>query len=79
MVSGSPAAEPLGQAPSQPRPPYAAGRQSEPADPPADIPLSRPLDLRAEMAEPSARERTTAAAEDVLSAAKSMFHAVLPK
>ena len=47
--------------------------------PPADIPLSRPLDLRAEAAEPSARERTTAVAEDVLSAAKSVFHAVLPK
>ena len=28
--------------------------------PPADIPLSRPLDLRAEAAEPSVRERTTA-------------------
>ena len=47
--------------------------------PPADIPVSRPLDLRAEVAEPSVRERTTAAAEDVLSTAKSMFHAVLPK
>jgi hypothetical protein len=45
--------------------------------PPADIP-SRPLDLRAEAAGPLARERTTVA-EDVLSAAKSMFHAVLPK
>ena len=41
--------------------------------------LSRPLDLRAELAEPSVRERTTAAAEEVLSTAKSLFHAVLPK
>nr|WP_291866905.1 hypothetical protein [Bradyrhizobium sp.] len=44
--------------------------------PPADIP-SRPLDLRAEAGGPLARERTTVA-EDVLSAAKSVFHAVLP-
>lgn len=52
--------------------------------PPADIPSapsgssSRPLDLRAEAVDPSARERTTVA-EDMLSAAKSVFHAVLPK
>ncbi|MDP1865015.1 MAG: hypothetical protein Q8L13_01565 [Bradyrhizobium sp.] len=45
--------------------------------PPADIP-SRPLDLRAEAAGPLGRERTTVA-EDVLLAAKSVFHAVLPK
>jgi hypothetical protein len=65
---------------SQPRPPYAA---SAPIDdprrptPPAEIPLSRPpLDLRAEGAE--SKEHTTVA-DDVLSAAKSVFHAVLPK
>jgi len=51
--------------------------------PPADIPEaapppSRPLDLRAEAAEPARREHTTVA-EDVLLAAKSVFHAVLPK
>jgi hypothetical protein len=49
--------------------------------PPAEIPTARPpLDLRAEMAEP-ARQKTekTSVAEDVLSAAKSVFHAVLPK
>ena len=50
--------------------------------PPADIPAtgspSRPLDLHAEMTERPAREHTTVA-EDVLSAAKSVFHAVLPK
>jgi len=34
---------------------------------------------RADVAEPSVRERTTAVAEDVLSTAKSLFHAVLPK
>ena len=52
--------------------------------PPADIPLSsslasRPIDLRAEAtAEPAPREHTSVA-EDVLSVAKSVFHAVLPK
>jgi hypothetical protein len=70
---------------SQMKPPYTgASRIDDPRrpTPPADIPdaspASRPLDLRAEAAEPSAREHTTVA-EDVLSAAKSVFHAVLPK
>ena len=79
MVSGSPAGEPHGQAPSQARPPYAEASNPNRPTPPADIPLSRPLDLRAEVAEPSVRERATAAAEDALSTAKSIFHAVLPK
>ena len=79
MVSGSPAAEPYGQAPPQARPPYAEASNPNRPTPPADIPLSRPLDLRAEVAEPSVRERATAAAEDALSTAKSIFHAVLPK
>jgi hypothetical protein len=68
---------------SQIKPPYTgAVRIDDPRrpTPPADIPAaaSRPLDLRAEAAEPPAREHTTVA-EDVLSAAKSVFHAVLPK
>jgi hypothetical protein len=46
--------------------------------PPADIPVSPPLDLRAEATEPVAREHRNVA-EDMLSAAKSVFHAVLPK
>jgi hypothetical protein len=79
MVSGSPAAEPYGQAPPPARPPYADASNPNRPTPPADIPLSRPLDLRAEAAEPSVRERATAAAEDALSTAKSIFHAVLPK
>ena len=64
----------------QGRPPYAANASADPRrpTPPAEIPLSRPLDLRADMAEPSVRERPSVA-EDVLSAAKSVFHAVLPK
>ncbi len=61
------------------KPPYAAAaRIDDPRrpTPPADIPSS-PLDLRAEGSEPLSRTRTTA--EDVLSAAKSVFQVVLPK
>ena len=84
MVSGSSAGEPFGRAssshaPSQARPPYAEASDPNRPTPPAEIPLSRPLDLRADMAEHSVRERATAAAEDALSTAKSLFHAVLPK
>ena len=79
MVAGPPASAPLGQAPSQLRPPYAETADPNRPIPPADIPVSRPLDLRADMAEPSVRDRATAAAEDALSTAKSIFHAVLPK
>ena len=45
--------------------------------PPADIPASRPMDLRAEASAPLS-ERTSVA-DDVVSAAKSMFHAVIPR
>jgi hypothetical protein len=81
MVSAPATGEPYGQASPQ-RPPYAANAETgDPLRPipPAEIPVSRPLDLRAEAAEPSVGERTTAAAEEVLSTAKSLFHAVLPK
>jgi hypothetical protein len=65
------------------RPAYPVTADPHRPVPPADIPLgsslaSRPLDLRAEAAEPAPREHTTVG-EDVLSAAKSVFHAVLPK
>ncbi|MEH2504172.1 chemotaxis protein histidine kinase CheA [Bradyrhizobium sp. AZCC 1578] len=79
MVSGSPAGEPNGQVSPQARPPYAEATDPNRPVPPAEIPVSRPLDLRAEVAEPSVRERATAAAEDALSTAKSIFHAVLPR
>jgi hypothetical protein len=47
--------------------------------PPADIPeASPPLDLRAEVVEPPRHEHTNVA-QDMLLAAKSVFHAVLPK
>jgi hypothetical protein len=61
------------------KPPYAAARIDDPLrpTPPADIPVSRPLDLHADAVDPSVRAHTTVA-EDMLSAAKSVFHAVLP-
>jgi hypothetical protein len=68
---------------SQMRQPYpGSARIDDPGRPipPADIPqASAPLDLRAEAVEPPARREHTTVAQDVLSAAKSMFHAVLPK
>ena len=79
MISGSPAGEPHGQASSPARPPHVEAADPNRPVPPAEIPVSRPLDLRAELAEPSVRERATAAAEDALSTAKSIFHSVLPR
>jgi hypothetical protein len=66
---------------SQAKPAYpSTARLDDPRrpTPPADIPDRPPLDLRADAVPPSPRERTSVA-EDVLSAAKSVFHAVLPK
>ena len=82
MVS-TPGNEPLdpSTASSPVKPPYAASvRIDDPLrpTPPADIPASRPLDLRAEGGGPMSRDHTSVA-EDMLSAAKSVFHAVLPK
>jgi hypothetical protein len=72
---------------SQARPPYASAEGVDDPRrpvPPADIPSpppqpsSGPLDLHADATEPPTREHTNVA-EDMLSAAKSVFHAVLPK
>lgn len=66
---------------SQAKPSYSpTARSDDPLrpTPPADIPDPRPLDLRADAVDSSAREHTSVA-EDVLSAAKSVFHSVLPK
>jgi hypothetical protein len=83
MVSAPPTQTFDSSGSSQLRPPYAAriddpGRPTPPADIPAALPSSPPLDLHAEAEAPSRRGHTTVA-EDVLSAAKSVFHAVLPK
>ena len=67
---------------SQPRPPYAASATDDPnrPTPPADIPTSRPpMDLRADAAAEPAKEERPTIGDDMLSAAKSVFHAVLPK
>jgi hypothetical protein len=62
------------------RPPYAPGARADDTQrptPPADIPgASRPIDLHAEATASLPEHKTVA--EDVLSAAKSVFHAVLP-
>ncbi|WP_315724636.1 MULTISPECIES: hypothetical protein [unclassified Bradyrhizobium] len=49
--------------------------------PPAEIPVSqlRPLDLRADRADPSIKDQMSSVAKDMMSAAKSVFHSVLPK
>jgi hypothetical protein len=63
------------------KPPYDSAMRDDPRrpTPPADIPsFSPPVDLRAEAALPPPREHTSVA-DDVLSAAKSVFHAVLPR
>jgi hypothetical protein len=78
MVS-TPAGDTFESAPA--KPPYAAARIDDPLrpTPPADIPAARPpLDLHADAADPSTHQHTNVA-EDMLSAAKSVFHAVLPK
>jgi hypothetical protein len=64
-------------------PPYTASiRNDDPnrPTPPAEIPTPPPLDLRAAANEATnAKDRAKAVAEDMLSAAKSMFHTVLPQ
>jgi hypothetical protein len=60
-------------------PPYTASTRNNDPDrltPPADIPPPPPVDLRADASKLATR--TTNMAQDVLHAAKSMFHAVLP-
>ena len=70
-------------APAQPPayPPYTASVDPNRPTPPADIPLpppQPPLDLRADAAAASPRDHARNMAEDMLSAAKSVFHAVIP-
>src|SRR6202171_3367422 len=73
MVS-TPPREPLDPAAGSPpgKPPYDAARKDDPhrAPPTADIPVSQPLDLRAEAIEPLPRDRRNVA-ENMLSGGKS--------
>ena len=72
IVLGSPA-DNATQAP----PPYTASVDPNRPTPPADIPPPRPpVDIKAQAA--NAVTHTKNVAEDMLSAAKSMFHAVIP-
>ena len=65
-------------------PPYTAsvgGNDPNRPTPPADIPpppAQPPLDLRADAAAANPRDHARNVAEDMLSAAKSVFHAVIP-
>jgi hypothetical protein len=73
---------PTGSTPARPAGIDDPRRPTPPADipeasPSLSLPIPGPLDLRAE-AEPQRREHTNVA-EDMLLAAKSVFHAVLPK
>jgi hypothetical protein len=64
---------------AQTRPSYAArGDDPHRPTPPADIPDPPPLDLRADAAPNQPPREHRNVAEDMLSAAKSMFHSVLP-
>jgi hypothetical protein len=82
MVSTPPSDESFGSAagPSPMQPNSVATRIDDPRRPipPADIPPSRPLDLNAQPVDSSVREHHNVA-EDMLLAAKSVFHAVLPQ
>jgi hypothetical protein len=70
---------PLAEPPAKPAyPPTARVDDPHRPTPPADIPDPRPLDLRADAVDSPPRERTSVA-EDILSAAKSAFHSVIPK
>jgi hypothetical protein len=81
ITVSTPSAEGYNASSSSGNPPYTASiRNDDPnrPTPPAEIPP--PLDLRAAAHEASnARDRAKAVAEDMLSAAKSMFHTVLPQ
>jgi hypothetical protein len=76
MVS-TPPADSYGSGPSPTQPYPATARVDDPRRPipPADIPPAAPIDLRADA---SARPHTNVA-EDMLLAAKSVFHSVLPQ
>jgi hypothetical protein len=77
MVS-TPSTETYGSAASRsPSEPAERGGDSQRPRPPGEIPVPPPLDLQADMMPPNRRERTNVA-EDVLSAARSVFHSVIP-
>ncbi|UFZ01375.1 hypothetical protein LQG66_18755 [Bradyrhizobium ontarionense] len=62
-------------------PSYTGSLQLDRPTPPAEIPARqlRPLDLRADKPDPSIKDQMSSVAQDMMSAAKSVFHSVLPK
>jgi hypothetical protein len=80
IVVSTPANEaPIAAGPLPAKPSYASQIDPHRPTPPAEIPVaSRPLELRAEAAEVAPAEHTSLA-EGMLSAAKTVFHAVLPR
>ena len=83
IAVATPPAEGNNAGSSSANPPYTASiRNDDPnrPTPPAEIPSQPPLDLRAAANEAAtAKDRAKAVAQDMLSAAKSMFHTVLPQ
>jgi hypothetical protein len=82
IVVSTPPADSFGSGPSptQPYPPTARVNDPRRPIPPADIPPAAPVDLHAaEPADASSARPHTNVAEDMLLAAKSVFHSVLPQ
>jgi hypothetical protein len=80
IVVSTPPADSFGSGPSPMQPYPATARLNDPRrpTPPADIPPAAPVDLHAEPVDAPARPHTNVA-EDMLLAAKSVFHSVLPQ
>jgi hypothetical protein len=77
IVAAPSPADNSAQGPTPAPPPYTASIDPNRPTPPAEIPPPRPpVDLKAEAA--NAMTHTKNVAEDMLAAAKSMFHAVIP-
>jgi hypothetical protein len=81
IVVSTPPADSFGSGPSPTQPYLPTARVNDPRRPipPADIPPAAPVDLHAEPADASSARPHTNVAEDMLLAAKSVFHSVLPQ
>jgi hypothetical protein len=75
----TPPADSLGPVQTQPAPMTARADDPRRPIPPADIPSAAPVDLHAGAVDEPARPHHTNVAEDMLLAAKSVFHSVIPQ
>lgn len=75
----TPPADSLGPVQTQPAPMTARADDPRRPIPPADIPSAAPVDLHAGALDEPARPHHTNVAEDMLLAAKSVFHSVIPQ